>query len=138
MKLAPIARELKKYSSTITHRILHTGQHYDYKLSKVFFKDLDLPKPDIYLGIGSASHSDQTARIMTDFEKVVLKEKPDLVIVFGDVNSTLACSLVCSKISYKSGTIPVAHIESGLRSFDRTMPEEINRIVTDSLAEILF
>ena len=139
MKLAPVARELKKYTSTITHRILHTGQHYDYKLSKVFFKDLDLPKPDIYLGIGSSSHSEQTARIMTEFEKVVIKEKPDLVIVFGDVNSTLACSLVCSKIISSAGSaIPVAHVESGLRSFDRTMPEEINRIVTDSLSKILF
>lgn len=139
MKLAPVARELKKYSTQITHRILHTGQHYDYKLSQVFFKDLELPKPDIYLGIGSSSHSDQTSRIMTEFEKVVLSEKPDMVIVFGDVNSTLACSLVCSKILNKEGApIPVAHVESGLRSFDRSMPEEINRIVTDSLAKILF
>ncbi len=139
MKLAPIAKELKKYSKQISHFIVHTGQHYDYKLSRVFFKDLDLPKPDIYLGIGSSSHSDQTARIMTEFEKVVHKEKPDLVIVFGDVNSTIACSLVCSKIHYSNNeTIPVAHVESGLRSFDKTMPEEINRIVTDSLSKYLF
>lgn len=139
MKLAPIAKELKKYSRQISHFIVHTGQHYDYKLSRVFFKDLGLPKPDIYLGIGSSSHSDQTARIMTEFEKVVLREKPDLVVVFGDVNSTIACSLVCSKIHYsKNETIPVAHVESGLRSFDKTMPEEINRIVTDSLSKYLF
>jgi UDP-N-acetylglucosamine 2-epimerase (non-hydrolysing) len=139
MKLAPIIKELNKYKKTVTHRVVHTGQHYDYSLSKVFFKDMEMPKPDIYLGIGSASHSEQTASIMTAFEKVVLNEKPDLVILFGDINSTIACSLVCSKILYKNGgTVPVAHVESGLRSFDRTMPEEINRIVTDSLAEILF
>ena len=139
MKLAPIIKELNRHKKTFTHRVVHTGQHYDYSLSKVFFRDMDMPKPDIYLGIGSASHSEQTAAIMTAFEKVVLNEKPDLVILFGDINSTIACSLVCSKILYKNGgTIPVAHVESGLRSFDRTMPEEINRIVTDSLAEILF
>jgi len=118
--------------------VVHTGQHYDYELSRIFFKDLSLPEPDIYLGIGSSSHSDQTARIMQKFEKVVIKEKPDLVIVFGDVNSTLACSIVCSKIQYNNSTLPVAHIESGLRSFDTTMPEEINRVVTDSLSTMLF
>ncbi|HMT11460.1 MAG TPA: UDP-N-acetylglucosamine 2-epimerase (non-hydrolyzing) [Ignavibacteria bacterium] len=118
--------------------IVHTGQHYDYRLSQVFFKDLDMPKPAIYLGAGSGSHAEQTARIMEGFEKVVLKEKPDVVIVFGDVNSTIACSLVCSKIHHNGGTIPVAHVESGLRSFDLTMPEEVNRIVTDSLSSLLF
>jgi UDP-N-acetylglucosamine 2-epimerase (non-hydrolysing) len=139
MKLAPLERELRKYRSRVIHKIVHTGQHYDYKLSRIFFKDLDLPSPDIYLGIGSASHAEQTAKIMAEFEKVVLKEKPDLVIVFGDVNSTLACSLVCSKIAYSSSkTIPAAHVEAGLRSFDTSMPEEINRIVTDSLSEFLF
>ena len=138
MKLAPIERELKKFKSLFTHLIVHTGQHYDHRLSKVFFKDLDLPNPDIYLGAGSGSHAEQTAKIMAEFEKVVLKEKPDLVIVFGDVNSTIACALVCSKIHNAGGTIPIAHVEAGLRSFDSTMPEEINRIVTDAVSEMLF
>lgn len=138
MKLAPIEREFRKHKHLFTHIILHTGQHYDYRLSQVFFKDLDMPKPAIYLGAGSGSHAEQTARIMEGFEKVVLKEKPDMVIVFGDVNSTIACSLVCSKIHHNGGTIPVAHVESGLRSFDITMPEEVNRIVTDSLSSLLF
>lgn len=138
MKLAPIERELRKYRSAITHRIVHTGQHYDHKLSQIFFKDLDLPKPGIFLGAGSGSHAGQTAKIMLEFEKVVLKEKPDLVIVFGDVNSTLACAVVCSKIHHGNSTIPLAHVESGLRSFDITMPEEINRIVTDNLSRFLF
>ncbi|RPI19652.1 MAG: UDP-N-acetylglucosamine 2-epimerase (non-hydrolyzing) [Ignavibacteriae bacterium] len=139
MKLAPIALELNSRKDKVIHKVVHTGQHYDYKLSKVFFKDLHLPKPDFYLGIGSGSHADQTARIMEEFEKVVLKVKPDIVIVFGDVNSTLACSVVCSKIIYNNiETIPVAHVEAGLRSFDRTMPEEINRIVTDSISKYLF
>ncbi|MBL8016815.1 MAG: UDP-N-acetyl glucosamine 2-epimerase [Ignavibacteria bacterium] len=138
MKLAPIEREFRKHRHLFTHIIVHTGQHYDYRLSQVFFKDLDMPKPAIYLGAGSGSHAEQTARIMEGFEKVVLKEKPDMVIVFGDVNSTIACSLVCSKIHHNGGTIPVAHVESGLRSFDLTMPEEVNRIVTDSLSSLLF
>ena len=138
MKLAPIEREFRKHKHLFTHIIVHTGQHYDYRLSQVFFKDLDMPKPAIYLGAGSGSHAEQTARIMEGFEKVVLKEKPDMVIVFGDVNSTIACSLVCSKIHHNGGTIPVAHVESGLRSFDLTMPEEVNRIVTDSLSSLLF
>ena len=138
MKLAPIEREFRKHKHLFTHIIAHTGQHYDYRLSQVFFKDLDMPKPAIYLGAGSGSHAEQTARIMEGFEKVVLKEKPDMVIVFGDVNSTIACSLVCSKIHHNGGTIPVAHVESGLRSFDLTMPEEVNRIVTDSLSSLLF
>ena len=138
MKLAPIEREFRKHKHIFTHIIVHTGQHYDYRLSQVFFKDLDMPKPAIYLGAGSGSHAEQTARIMEGFEKVVLKEKPDVVIVFGDVNSTIACSLVCSKIHHNGGTIPVAHVESGLRSFDLTMPEEVNRIVTDSLSSLLF
>lgn len=138
MKLAPIELEFGKHKNLFKHLIVHTGQHYDHKLSKVFFKDLNLPEPDIFLGAGSGSHAEQTARIMVEFEKVVLKEKPDLVIVFGDVNSTIACALVCSKIHHDGGTIPVAHIEAGLRSFDATMPEEINRIVTDSLSDLLF
>jgi len=138
MKLAPIERELKKYKTLFTHLIVHTGQHYDQALSKVFFKDLGLPRPDIYLGAGSGTHAEQTAKIMEGFETVVLKEKPDLVIVFGDVNSTIACALVCSKIRQGRGMIPVAHIEAGLRSYDMTMPEEVNRIVTDSLSKFLF
>ena len=139
MKLAPIVFELKKHRDKIIHKIVHTGQHYDYNLSKIFFKDLDLPKPDIYLGVGSSSHAKQTAKIMQEFEKVVVREKPDLVLVFGDVNSTLACAIVCSKIIYKdTHTIPLAHVEAGLRSFDKSMPEEINRIVTDVLSKYLF
>ncbi len=138
MKLAPIELELQKHKNLFTHLIVHTGQHYDYRLSSIFFRDLNLPQPHIFLGAGSGTHAEQTAKIMTEFENVVLKEKPDLVIVFGDINSTIACALVCSKIHYNSGTLPLAHVEAGLRSFDRTMPEEINRIVTDSLSEILF
>jgi UDP-N-acetylglucosamine 2-epimerase (non-hydrolysing) len=132
MKIAPLDNAFQKYPS-ISHRIVHTGQHYDANMSKVFFDDLELPHPSVYLGIGSGTHAVQTARIMVEFEKVILAEKPDLVIVVGDVNSTVACSLVCSKL-----LIPVAHIEAGLRSFDRTMPEEINRIVTDALSSYLF
>jgi UDP-N-acetylglucosamine 2-epimerase (non-hydrolysing) len=132
MKAAPLHREFQKYE-TIRHLILHTGQHYDEKMSKVFFVDLELPKPDIYLGVGSDSHAVQTAKVMIKFEKAVLEEKPDLVVVVGDVNSTLACSLVCSKL-----LIPVAHVEAGLRSFDRTMPEEINRQLTDIISDYLF
>ena len=132
MKIAPLHKAFQKYPS-ISHRIVHTGQHYDANMSKVFFDDLELPHPDVYLGIGSGSHAVQTARIMVEFEKIVLAEKPNMVIVVGDVNSTLACSLVCSKF-----LIPVVHVEAGLRSFDRTMPEEINRIITDSIADLLF
>ena len=132
MKIAPLDKAFQKYPS-ISHRIVHTGQHYDTNMSKVFFDDLELPHPSVYLGIGSGTHATQTARIMVEFEKVILAEKPDLVIVVGDVNSTVACSLVSSKL-----LIPVAHIEAGLRSFDRTMPEEINRLVTDSLSDYMF
>ncbi|NOS84289.1 MAG: UDP-N-acetylglucosamine 2-epimerase (non-hydrolyzing), partial [Ignavibacteria bacterium] len=138
MKLAPIELELGQHKNLFTHLIVHTGQHYDHRLSKVFFKDLNLPEPDIFLGAGSGSHAEQTARIMVEFEKVVIKEKPDLVIVFGDVNSTIACALVCSKVHINGTAIPLAHVEAGLRSFDITMPEEINRIVTDSLSDMLF
>ena len=143
MKMAPVHKELLKHKSKITHKIVHTGQHYDKKMSDIFFKELELPKPHIYLGVGSESHSVQTAKIMIEFEKVVLKEKPDLVIVYGDVNSTVAAGLVCSKIlmNRTNGNIrpvPLAHVESGLRSFDRSMPEEINRILTDNIAEFLF
>ncbi len=139
MKMAPIHKQLQKYKSRITHRIVHTGQHYDKSMSDIFFKELELPKPNIYLGIGSLPHSEQVAKIMVEIEKVFIKEKPDLVLVYGDVNSTMAAAIVCSKLLIKDGKpIPVAHIESGLRSFDNTMPEEINRKVTDSIAEYLF
>jgi UDP-N-acetylglucosamine 2-epimerase (non-hydrolysing) len=131
-KIAPLY-EIMKAGSFFNPVIIHTGQHYDYGMSKIFFRDLTLPKPDIYLGVGSASHAVQTARIMVKFEEACLNKKPDLIIVVGDVTSTLACSMVASKL-----LIPVAHVEAGLRSFDRTMPEEINRIVTDCLCDFLF
>lgn len=132
VKIAPVVKLLRKHKC-IDSLLVHTGQHYDSRMSKVFFEDLELPKPDIYLNVGSHSHASQTAKIMVGLEKVMVGEKPDLVIVVGDVNSTLAGALVASKLS-----IPIAHIEAGLRSFDRTMPEEINRILTDSVSELLF
>jgi len=133
MKIAMIFKEMKKFPQTFHPLIVHTGQHYDFKLSDAFFRDLRLPKPDIYLGVGSGGHGEQTGKIMIKFEKAVLGKKPDLIIVVGDVNSTLAASIVASKLA-----IPLAHIEAGLRSFDRTMPEEINRMVTDRLSDYLF
>ncbi len=133
MKVAPIHRAFRQYEKSIRHLIVHTGQHYDEAMSKVFFEDLELHTPDVFLGVGSGSHAQQTAKILVEFEKVVDVEKPDLVIVVGDVNSTMACSLVSAKMN-----VSVAHIEAGLRSFDRTMPEEINRIMTDSIADYLF
>lgn len=138
MKVAPLHRAFNQFSIynlefTIEHLICHTGQHYDEKMSKVFFNDLELPEPDFYLGVGSGSHAEQTGKVMIEFEKILLKEKPDLVIVVGDVNSTIACSLTASKLHIK-----VAHVEAGLRSFDRNMPEEINRLLTDSISEYLF
>lgn len=139
MKMAPIHRELQKYKKQVTHKIVHTGQHYDRKMSGIFFKELELPEPHIYLNAGSKSHAEQVADIMVKFEKVVAKEKPDLVLVYGDVNSTTAAALVCAKMYGKNGqSVPVAHIESGLRSFDLLMPEEINRKVTDVIANYLF
>jgi UDP-N-acetylglucosamine 2-epimerase (non-hydrolysing) len=133
MKIAPIHFQFLKHSNIISHLICHTGQHYDEKMSKIFFDELGLPKPDFYLGVGSGSHAVQTAGVMVAFEKILLEEKPDLVIVAGDVNSTIACSLVAKKMH-----IPVAHVEAGLRSFDRQMPEEINRILTDTISDFLF
>ena len=133
MKVAPILEEMRRYPKTFWPLFVHTGQHYDEEMSRVFIGDLGLPEPDIYLGVGSGSHAVQTAKVMVEFEKVVLREKPDLVLVVGDVNSTLACALVAAKLN-----VPVAHVEAGLRSFDRTMPEEINRILTDHLSELLF
>lgn len=133
MKIAPLEKEISEYPDDFEKLLVHTGQHYDDEMSKSFFKDLNLPEPDIYLGVGSGSHAEQTARIMIEFEKVCSQEKPDSIVVVGDVNSTLACSIVASKMNIK-----IAHVEAGLRSFDRTMPEEINRIVTDSLSDFLF
>jgi UDP-N-acetylglucosamine 2-epimerase (non-hydrolysing) len=133
MKVAPIHKSFQSYNNKVDHRICHTGQHYDKNMSKIFFEDLELPHPDYYLGVGSGSHSVQTAKIMIEFEKVLLAERPDMIIVVGDVNSTIACSLVASKLG-----IRVVHIEAGLRSFDRTMPEEINRILTDTISDYLF
>ena len=133
IKIAPIHKAFQKYRNKVTHKICHTGQHFDQNMSRVFFENLQLPKPDFYLGVGGGSHAEQTARIMIEFEKVLEKEKPDLIIVPGDVNSTMACSLVASKMGVK-----IAHVEAGLRSFDREMPEEINRVVTDILSDFLF
>ncbi|MBW7888502.1 MAG: UDP-N-acetylglucosamine 2-epimerase (non-hydrolyzing) [Bacteroidetes bacterium] len=132
MKIAPIYKAFKNYSD-VEHRLCHTGQHYDEKMSKIFFEELELPKPDFYLGVSAGTMTEQTANIMIEFEKVILSEKPDLVIVVGDVTSTIACSLVAQRHG-----IPKAHVEAGLRSFDRTMPEEINRILTDSISDYLF
>ncbi len=133
MKVAPLHKALRTYGDSIRHLIVHTGQHYDEAMSKVFFDDLELPHPDVYLGVGSGSHAEQTAKVMVGFEKVLLEVKPDLVVVVGDVNSTVAASLVSAKMG-----IRVAHIEAGLRSFDRTMPEEINRMMTDVISDFLF
>jgi len=153
MKISPIIRVIDKHNKSVdvspltshfsrftshvsrspSHVLVHTGQHYDYEMSRVFFEDLDLPEPDIYLGVGSGTHAQQTGKVMIEFEKVLLKEKPDLVIVVGDVNSTLASALAAVKLH-----IPVAHVEAGLRSFDREMPEEINRVLTDAISDYLF
>jgi UDP-N-acetylglucosamine 2-epimerase (non-hydrolysing) len=133
IKMAPLMREYRKRPVGIVPILLHTGQHYDEVMSAVFFSQLGLPRVDISLNVGSGTHAEQTARIMMAFEPVLLRDHPDLVVVVGDVNSTVACTLVASKL-----LIPVAHVEAGLRSFDRTMPEEINRLVTDCLADFLF
>jgi UDP-N-acetylglucosamine 2-epimerase (non-hydrolysing) len=156
MKAAPIITAIRDHNSRILqnragaepglqctpiqHVLVHTGQHYDEAMSASFFTDLGLPAPDIHLGVGSGSHAAQTAEIMKRFEVVLLRERPDVVIVVGDVNSTMGCSLVAAKIAFdESGTRSlIAHVEAGLRSFDRTMPEEINRIVTDHVSDMLF
>jgi UDP-N-acetylglucosamine 2-epimerase (non-hydrolysing) len=132
MKIAPLMREMAKYPQ-IQSILVHTGQHYDESMSDIFFTDLKIPRPDINLEVGSGSHAIQTAQVMMHFEPVLLEHRPDLVLVVGDVNSTLACSLVSAKLN-----IPVAHVEAGIRSFDRSMPEEINRIITDTLSDWLF
>ena len=132
MKIAPILEAMKPYPK-LQPLLVHTGQHYDYEMSGVFFEDLNIPEPDIHLGVGSGSHAVQTAKIMIEFEKVVFEHNPNLVLVVGDVNSTLACALVAAKLN-----IPVAHVEAGIRSFDKSMPEEINRILTDAVSDYLF
>jgi len=131
MKIAPLISEFK--NQKIRFKLIHTGQHYDYNMSKIFFDNLGISEPDYFLNVGSGSHAIQTAKIMVEFEKVVLREKPKLVIVVGDVNSTIACALVAKKMG-----IELAHVEAGLRSFDPRMPEEINRKLTDQIADYLF
>jgi len=137
VKIAPLLRAIEKHNAqklgAINPPLVHTGQHYDYQMSQVFFQDLELPEPDIYLGIGGGTHAEQTGKILTEIENVLLKEKPMLVVVVGDVNSTLAAALASVKLN-----IPVAHVEAGLRSFDRSMPEEINRLLTDAISDYLF
>ena len=132
MKIAPLYHALAR-ESWCKPRIVHTGQHYDANMSDAFFADLQLPKPHVHLNVGSGSHAEQTGRVMIEYEKVCAASRPDWIVVVGDVNSTLACALVGAKL-----LIPVAHLEAGLRSGDRTMPEEINRIVTDSIADVLW
>jgi len=132
MKIAPFIKAVKKYDKNIQHILVHTGQHYDIKMSQSFFKTLGIPKPDINLEIGSGSHAEQVGKTMIAFEKVLLSEKPDWVVVVGDVNATLACSITAKKYHVK-----VCHIEAGLRSDDLKMPEEINRLVTDRLSDLL-
>ncbi|MFY9673427.1 MAG: UDP-N-acetylglucosamine 2-epimerase (non-hydrolyzing) [Terriglobales bacterium] len=132
MKVAPVLSALKEHDG-VKQTLVHTGQHYDVKMSDVFFDQLGIPAPDLNLAVGSGSHAKQTAEIMVRFEPVVVERKPDLVLVYGDVNSTVAATLVCAKLGVRVG-----HVEAGLRSFDRSMPEEINRLVTDQLADLLF
>lgn len=132
IKIAPLMNEYRRYKN-IDAILVHTGQHYDDEMSNLFFNDLGIPEPDINLNVGSCSHAVQTAEIMKRFEPVIIDYKPDLVVVVGDVNSTIACGLVTTKLNIK-----LAHVEAGLRSFDRSMPEEINRILTDTISDMLF
>jgi len=131
MKVAPVLHALER--KNVRQTLVHTGQHYDANMSDIFFQQLGIPAPDVNLAVGSGTHAQQTAEIMMRFEPVVLDRKPDIVLVYGDVNSTVAATLVCAKLG-----IRVGHVEAGLRSFDRSMPEEVNRLVTDALADILF
>lgn len=133
MKIDPVFRALERDSDSFSTWLVHTGQHYDENMSKIFFDDLGMRAPDIDLGIGPGTHAEQTGKIMVDLERILIEKKPNLVLVVGDVNSTMAATLAAAKLC-----IPIAHVEAGLRSFDRTMPEEINRIVTDALADLLF
>lgn len=133
MKIAPIMRELRRGAYPFEAKLVHTGQHYDKEMSDVFFEELEIPKPDYHLEVGSGSHAEQTAKVMVRFEEICLKDRPDIVMVVGDVNSTLACSIVAKKLHIK-----VAHVEAGLRSGDRAMPEEINRLVTDAITDWFF
>ena len=133
MKIAPIVSAMAQCSNSFDQFLVHTGQHYDVNMSQVFFEELDLPRPEVNLEVGSGSHAWQTAQIMLRFEPVLLEYRPDWVLVPGDINSTLACALVASKLGVR-----VAHVEAGLRSFDRTMPEETNRILTDQVSDLLF
>lgn len=138
IKIAPIMKAIERHNSCsvncrIEPLLVHTGQHYDFQMSQVFFQELAIPRPDIHLAIGSGSHGEQTGRAMIEIERVLVKHNPDMVMVLGDVNSTLAGALVAAKMH-----IRVAHVEAGLRSFDRTMPEEINRVLTDHVSDLLF
>jgi UDP-N-acetylglucosamine 2-epimerase (non-hydrolysing) len=133
MKIAPIAAELARRGDEFEHVLVHTGQHYDRELSEIFLEELGVGEPDFALGVGSGSHAQQTARVMERLEPVLLETEPDVVLVPGDVNSTLAAALTAAKLQ-----LPVGHVEAGLRSFDRTMPEEINRIVADQVSQLLF
>jgi len=133
MKVAPVHRAFQPHAATVRHVIVHTGQHYDAAMSDAFFKDLEMPEPSFFLNAGSGSHAEQTAKVMVAFEEICIKHPPDLVIVVGDVNSTMAAAVTAAKCRVK-----VAHVEAGLRSFDRTMPEEINRVVTDAVADYAF
>jgi UDP-N-acetylglucosamine 2-epimerase (non-hydrolysing) len=132
MKVAPIIAEMTRQGG-FTHRLVHTGQHYDARLSKIFFEELHIPRPDLDLHIGAGSHAEQTGRMMIELEQVFLQERPDWVLVVGDVNSTMAAAITAAKLE-----IRLVHVEAGLRSFDRSMPEEINRLVTDALSDVLF
>jgi len=139
MKIAPLVVAIQRHGEfrspqqvELEYRLVHTGQHYDEKMSQIFFTELGIPAPEVNLEVGSGSHALQTANVMRAFEPVCLRYKPDWVVVVGDVNSTMACALVCSKLGVR-----VAHVEAGLRSFDRTMPEEINRVVTDAISDLL-
>jgi UDP-N-acetylglucosamine 2-epimerase (non-hydrolysing) len=149
MKIAPIIDAIKQWNNDtsvgkkkeLRHILVHTGQHYDAAMSKQFFDELSIPRPDVNLEVGSLSHAEQTAEIMKRFEPVLMKEQPDCVVVVGDVNSTVACALVCSKIQYPAARRVrplVVHVEAGLRSYDRDMPEEVNRVLTDAISDVLF